>query len=216
MEPSDREAPRRGAVFRRYCKSIKVLSFVLLIVSVAALAILCSCDAIANQGKIKVTDLCGREVVLDKPAEKIVALAPTDCEILADINAKDKIIARGTYCNYPESIKEIKDVGSGEFTNIEEIVALQPDLVMTSKAGFSVDQINKLESAGLKVLVNEANTFEDIYKYITICGKVTGHETDAEGTISGMRTAILEIKGYASENQPKTIYFQICDPQYGY
>lgn len=180
------------------------------------LGLLCSCNSISSIGKIKVTDLCGRTVTFDKPVDKIIALSASDCEILDVIEASDKIIARGTYCDYPEQIRAIKDVGSGELTNIEEIVAMQPDVVLMSKTGFTLDQVNAIEKAGIKTLVNEANTFEDVYSYITLLGKVTGKNDEAEAVVMGMRTSVLTIEGYANEYKSKSVYFQLSDPAHGY
>ena len=45
----------------------------------------------ASGGAVTVTDMTGREITLDAPAERIVALTPADCEILYAIGAGDKL-----------------------------------------------------------------------------------------------------------------------------
>ena len=44
-------------------------------------------------------DMYGREVVLDASATRIVALAPSDCEILCALGAEDLLVGRGAYCD---------------------------------------------------------------------------------------------------------------------
>ena len=132
------------------------------------------------------------------------------------MGAEDKIVARGTFCDYPESVKKIKDVGSGELTNIEELVAVKPDVVLMSKTGFTLDQVNKMESSGLKTLVNEANTFEDTYKYIELLGKLCGKEYEAENTVVSMKNAVVDFRALTADKEQKTVYFQLCLPEHGY
>ena len=41
--------------------------------------------------------MTGRTITLDEPAERIVALTASDCEILYAIGAGDKLVGRGEY-----------------------------------------------------------------------------------------------------------------------
>ena len=62
------------------------------------------------------TDMTGREITLDEPATRIVALTPSDCEILYAIGAGDLLVGRGKYCDYPAEVTEIPAVESGSDT----------------------------------------------------------------------------------------------------
>ena len=55
---------------------------------------------------ITVVDMMGREVKLEAPATRVVALAAADCEILYALGAGDTLIGRGAYCDYPEQVLE--------------------------------------------------------------------------------------------------------------
>ena len=97
------------------------------------LAALMVCGAaLALADGIAVTDMHGREITLDAPATRIVALTPSDCEILCAIGGGDALVGRGKYCDYPESVTELPVVQSGAETNIEEILALEPQIVPVS------------------------------------------------------------------------------------
>ena len=71
-------------------KKLFALLFVMLMLCGAALA-----------DGITVTDMHGREIALDQPATRIVALTPSDCEILCAIGCEDALVGRGKYCDYP-------------------------------------------------------------------------------------------------------------------
>ena len=66
---------------------------------------LCALPVLAEDG-VTVTDMKGREITLDAPAARIVALSPSDCEILYALGAEDTLVGRGQYCDYPEAVLE--------------------------------------------------------------------------------------------------------------
>ena len=53
---------------------------------------------------VTVTDMTGREVTLEEPAERVVALTAADCEILYALGAGDLLVGRGEYCDYPAEV----------------------------------------------------------------------------------------------------------------
>ena len=98
----------------------------------ALLLALCAASAAAEGAAVAVTDMYGRAIELDEPVTRIVALTPSDCEILCAIGCEDALVGRGKYCDYPESILDVPVVQSGAETNIEEILALEPQVVLMS------------------------------------------------------------------------------------
>lgn len=207
------KSPHFYEIFRRFIvASLIVIAFLLLALT--------SCsNAEEVDAAIEVTDLSGRTVTLDAPATRIAALSASDCEVLYAIGAGNKIVARGTFCDYPEEVKSVKDLGSGELTNIEELVTLKPDIVLMSKTGFTLDQVSAMESAGLKTFVNQVDTFDDTYKYIKLLGEITGHNEEATKLVADMTLKVSEYfkKTKTQDGQPtKSVYFQLCMPQHGF
>ena len=93
--------------------------FTLIALFTAALLVCAACaDTSAKEGTIKLTDMVGREVTLDGYADRIVALQPSDCEMLYSIGAGSALVGRGEYCNYPAEINDVPAVHSGGETNI--------------------------------------------------------------------------------------------------
>ena len=70
---------------------------------------------------VTLTDMTGREITLDAPAERVVALTAADCEILYALGAGDLLVGRGEYCDYPAEVLDVPSVQSGYETNIEPV-----------------------------------------------------------------------------------------------
>ena len=107
-----------------------------------ALAMLLSMSALAES--VTLTDMTGHEITIDEPVTRIVVLQPSDAEILCALGAQDTIVGRGTYVDYPETILEVPVVASGSNTNIEEILALNPQVVVMTTMSQTEEQILSL------------------------------------------------------------------------
>ncbi|MBR2672329.1 MAG: ABC transporter substrate-binding protein [Oscillospiraceae bacterium] len=171
-------------------------------------------EPVAENTSITVTDMAGREVVLEKAAEKIVALEPSDCEILYYLDALDRLVGRGEYCDFPAEVMDVPSVQSGYETNIEEVIALEPEVVIMTRMAQTEDQVNALEKAGIKVIMTDAQDIEGVYTAIELIGKVVGRETEAQNTIDYMKSEFDAIKATALDEE-KTIYFEVSPLEWG-
>lgn len=170
--------------------------------------------AFAESTAVTMTDMAGREITLDAPATKVVALTASDCEILAALGAEDTLVGRGEYCDYPESILEVPAVQSGADTNLEQIIALEPQVVIMAKMAQTEEQVAALEKAGIRVVVSDAQDIEGVYTAIRLIGALVGRNDEAEAMVADMQSAFADIAA-KSENTGKTVYFEVSPLQWG-
>lgn len=170
--------------------------------------------AFAESTAVTVTDMAGREITLDAPATKVVALTASDCEILAALGAEDTLVGRGEYCDYPESVLEVPAVQSGADTNLEQIIALEPQVVIMAKMAQTEEQVAALEKAGIRVVVSDAQDIEGVYTAIRLIGALVGRNDEAEAMVADMQSTFADIAA-KSENTGKTVYFEVSPLQWG-
>ena len=163
---------------------------------------------------VTLTDMTGREITLDEPATRIVALTPSDCEIHYAIGAGDQLVGRGKYCDYPAEVTEIPAVESGSDTNIEQIVELQPQVLLMSTMSQTDEQVQQLEAAGVHVVVSDAQDIEGVYTAIHMIGELVGKQDEAASVVESMQKTFDEIKANAGDGS-KTVYFEVSPLQYG-
>lgn len=180
----------------------------------AALLMLCMACAAAESASVTVKDMYGREVTLAEPTDRIVALTASDCEILCALGAEDALVGRGEYCDYPESILALPVVQSGADTNIEEILALNPQVVLMGDMAQSKEIVDMLEANGIRVAVSNAESIEGVYTAVRMIGALMGRDSEAETLVCDMQAAF---DGIASQAQDagKTVYFEVSPLQYG-
>ena len=178
------------------------------------MALLCACIPALAEGGLTVTDMKGREITLDGPASRIVAITASDVEIIYALGAGDLLVGRGEYCDWPAEVLDKPVVKSGAETNLEEILALEPDVVIMATMAQTEDQVKALEDAGVKVIVSDAQNLEGVYTAITLIGDVVGKADEAAAIVKEMQDTFEEIRAKA-ENTGKTVYFEISPLQWG-
>lgn len=168
---------------------------------------------LAEGTALTVTDMMGREVQLSKPAARIVALTAADCEILYALGAGDTLVGRGAYCDYPVEVLSVPSVESGYETNIEQIIALEPQLVLMGTMAQSEAQVDMLNSAGIAVAVSNATDIAGTYEAITVIGALTGKEAEAAALVAQMEADFAALS--AESNLSGSIYFEVSPLEYG-
>ena len=99
--------------------------------------------------------------IIEIPVRSIVTMSTTYLAYLEMLGLLDRLVGHDnfSYVNNPEVRKlakenKIREVGEGSAVNLEVLMDLQPDLVMTSSLGGEWDVHSKLSEAGFKVVLN--------------------------------------------------------------
>ncbi len=153
------------------------------------------------------TDDMGRAVSIDKIPERIVSHVPPITETLFALGLGEKVVGVSDYCDYPEEAKSKPSVGNYFNPSIENIAALDPDLVLTD--GHS-EGIKQLDSLGIKYLVIDPKDIDVIFEDIELLGKVTGVEDRARKLIDDMKKDISHVTEQVRD-APRIKVFYIID-----
>ncbi|MDR0917592.1 MAG: ABC transporter substrate-binding protein [Oscillospiraceae bacterium] len=162
----------------------------------------------ASAYPLTITDQTGRTVTIDEPVTRAIVLTAADAEIVYALGAGDLVVGRGAYCDWPVEIFDVTAVNSGSETNLEQIIALNPQVVFCGTMDQSLEQIQQLEEAGIKAVVSTATNIAETYESIEIIGKVLDKTAEATAIIDGMKAAFAQI----AENkvgEGKTVYFEV-------
>lgn len=155
-----------------------------------------------------VKDSMGNEVTIEKAPEKIISVSPTLTETLFAIGAGDLVVGRTEYCNYPEEVKDIQTIGTFSNPNTELILDLEPELVFSS--GSVPDEAKALfDAAGIKVLVIDGKTVDQIEENITLMGKILNVEEAAAQVNKDIETERAAVKEIIKGATPKRVFVDL-------
>lgn len=168
----------------------------------------------AESDSITITDMFGREITLEQPITRIVVLEPGDCEILCALGCEDLLVGRGLYCDYPASVLELPALQSGGNTNLEEILALNPQVVVMNDMAHTTEQVGLLEQNGVRVITTNADSIDEVYINIRMLGKAVGREAEAEAIVADMQATFTDIAAKSGKTD-KTVYFEVMPLEWG-
>ena len=160
-----------------------------------------------------------RSVSLDEPSreddQRIVSLAPNLTEILFELGLGDQIVGVTNYCTYPPEALEKEKVGGFINPNLEKIVSLKPDLVV-SEQWPSSKTVPRLREFGLQVLeVISPKSFEEIYQVIRGVGEAVERSQGAEELIRRMVQRLEGVQARASRlGRAPSVYVEIDLPSW--
>ncbi len=165
---------------------------------------------------VVITDQLGRTVPLEtSEPQRIISLAPSHTETLYAMGLGERLVAVTDYCNYPPEAADKPSIGGFSTPNIEEIVAMDPDLVLATKM-HETEVIPQLEAKGLTVVAVNPTTLDDVIASITLIGKVTGAEEAAADLVADMEKRIKAVTDktdkLTDEEKPLVLYIVWHDP----
>jgi len=154
---------------------------------------------------IEVTDDAGNTVTLDRPAERVVALAPHIVEMLYAVEAGERLVGALQGSDYPEAAKQIPRVGSYRGIALEAIMAREPDLVVTWRSGTPRSVVERLDALGVPVYESEPRRLDDVADDLRDLGLLTGHSKVGERAARAFESRLAALRQTLSET-PRVFY----------
>ncbi len=157
--------------------------------------------------EVWVTDDAGREIRLDAPATRIIALYGAFNEILADLGCTDLLVARTAADDFPAALLAKPSIGTHLRPNAELIMALDPDLVIQlGGRGEAMDSVRFLEKRGLTVAVFDLENFEQLFSVTQRLGTLTGKAEQARERVLAMRSDLGGIEAGNTAPRPRVFF----------
>jgi len=152
-------------------------------------------------------DSVGRAVAVSAPLKRLVSLAPSVTEILFALDLDEHIVAVTDFCDYPAAATGKTKVGTMYQPNIEQIVGLQPDLVVTAVGASKKETVLRLERLGVPVYVLNPRNMAEIFSAIALVGVVVDREDAAHALVRTLQDRLAAVRAALSGRRPvRTLY----------
>ncbi len=117
--------------------------------------------------------------VAEKKNIRIVSLSPSITETIFALGGEKSLVGRSDVCNYPEAAKKIPIAGRFGRPNVERVIALRPDYLVSAALR---DQalIKRFKQFGIEVLFLPNESIADYFKTLKALGKILNCPKKAE------------------------------------
>jgi iron complex transport system substrate-binding protein len=189
-----------GAGFMRHFVKASIISTALILKSAA----------ICYSSPLEIEDARGKVLTLSHPPQRIISLSPAITETLFALGLDRQIVGVTNLCDYPAKAKKKMEVGSYLRPNLEKIIALQPDLVLsTTHTSLATERLEKL---GVPVFVINPKTLQASMDSILSVGEVTGKAKEAAEIVARLNQRIESVTDrlrYLKEEGRPSVFWQI-------
>ena len=145
------------------------------------------------------------------PPARIISLVPAVTEILFAIGAGPQVVAVSSYNNFPEQVKALPRVGALLDPDVERILALRPQLVVSY--GSQTDLQAQLGRAGIAVYNYRHTGLAGIFDAIRGVGRASGRREEAERLAGDIETKMDAIRTRVQgRRRPRTLLVFERDP----
>jgi iron complex transport system substrate-binding protein len=159
---------------------------------------------------VTITDDEGTEVTIASEPQRIVSLTPATTEILFAIGAGSRVVGKvEDVASFSPEAASVPDVATFASVDVEQIVALEADLVVSGGAGLTQGAaVEQLRRAGVSVVVTYPTTIDEAFAGIRLVGRATGADTEAGVLAETMRQQMEDLGALAStaSTKPRVFY----------
>lgn len=146
-----------------------------------------------------------------KAPQRIVSLGATDSEILGALHVDARVIGVDAYTDYPADLAAKPKVtdASGQ-VNVEQIVALKPDLVL-SYGGEVYSAVQQLRAAHVTVVDLPALDLSGSLNEIRLVGQLVHERATADALVSSLRARISAVEQKVKGLPTVRVYMEADD-----
>lgn len=159
---------------------------------------------------ITLTDDEGTDVTLAAEPQKIVSLTPDATETLFAIGAGARVVGKvEDIADYPAEASSVPIVATFSGVDVEQIVTLGADLVVSGGTGLSQGPaVEQLRRAGIPVLVSYPTTIDGALEAIRRMGRAVGLADDASTLAGSLQNQLNDLQTLAgtAESKPRVFY----------
>jgi iron complex transport system substrate-binding protein len=168
---------------------------------------------IASQASaaISVQDDYGNTVLLQKPAQRVISMAPHVTEMLFAAGGGERIVGAVSYSDYPEAAKRIPHIGDNRQVDMERVIAMKPDLLVVWLHGSSLRQVEQLRKLGIPLFYSQPQKLEDIPNSIIRLGQLLGTDKEAQQAASELLQKLVALRKQYANRPVVRLFYQVWD-----
>ncbi len=142
--------------------------------------------------------------------QRIISLTPSITENIFTLGAQDRLIGVTAFCDYPPEARDKAIVGTLTDPNIELIVALSPDLILTAGEMIGPHNLASMKRMGLTVKVLEnCRDFDDIIERFIELGRMIGEYERAVELADSASAQIELLTKNTDRSQGPTVFWEV-------
>jgi iron complex transport system substrate-binding protein len=143
----------------------------------------------------------------------VVTTTPSSTELVAAAGGAGRIVGIDRFSDYPPQVVGLPVIGDFMSPSVEAILQLRPDLVVLDKV--QTRTAAALAQGGVRTLVLEMHTVEDVLEGLSAAGRALGTEREAGAARAAIEREVAAVRGRGRARARRPRALMIVDRELG-
>ncbi|OCW18793.1 cobalamin-binding protein [Pseudomonas aylmerensis] len=144
-------------------------------------------------------------------AERVVSLAPSLSEIVAELGAADLLVGVLDGGERPEALANVPSVGKYGQLDMERLLSLKPDLILLWPGSVGPAQREQLQRLNIPVFVAEPHSLEQLTTQVQTIAEQLGRAEAGRQLAVQLRQRLAELRQRYQRAAPLRVFYQVWD-----
>ena len=142
-------------------------------------------------------------------AERVVSLAPSLSEIVAELGAADVLVGVLDGGERPAALAHVASVGHYGQLDMERLLSLKPDLILLWPGSVGPAQREQLQRLNIPVYVAEPHSLEQLTTQVQAIAEQLGRAEAGRQLASQLRQRLVELRQRYQRAEPLRVFYQV-------
>lgn len=142
-------------------------------------------------------------------AERVVSLAPSLTEIVAELGAGDVLVGVLDGGDRPAALAQVPSVGRYGQLDMERLLSLKPDLILLWPGSVGPAQREQLQRLNIPVYVAEPHSLEQLTTQVQAIAEQLGRAEAGRQLASQLRQRLVELRQRYQRAEPLRVFYQV-------
>ncbi|MGO1298153.1 MAG: vitamin B12 ABC transporter substrate-binding protein BtuF [Vibrio sp.] len=143
------------------------------------------------------------------PAQRVISLSPHATELAFAAGLGSQLVGVSQASDYPPAAKHIERVANFKGINVDRIIALQPDLIISWPEGNPAKVITMLKQMGYDIYPASIRHLDDIATHVRDLSQYANNPAQGRKTAHELMTQLNALKRRYQNASPVRYFYQI-------
>ncbi|OCW18290.1 cobalamin-binding protein [Pseudomonas sp. S3E12] len=141
--------------------------------------------------------------------ERVVSLAPSLSEIVAELGAADLLVGVLDGGDRPEALANVPSVGRYGQLDMERLLSLKPDLILLWPGSVGPAQREQLQRLNIPVYVAEPHSLEQMTTQVQAIAEQLGRADAGRQLAAHLRQRLAQLRQRYQRAEPVRVFYQV-------
>lgn len=142
-------------------------------------------------------------------AERVVSLAPSLTDMVLELDAADRLVGVLDGGPRPPGLEGVPSVGRYGQVNLEQVLALRPDLLLVWPGAVPEAQLTRLRSFGIPVYLADPHRLDDVARQLRELGEQLGSAERGRKLSQYFAEHLQSLRTQYHREQPLRVFYQV-------